>query len=49
MRLKEPLQGIKLIAQGHPLIHLTFFLTQIYIKYMDLNNDEYIEFIKDRF
>ena len=49
MRLKEPLQGIKLISQGHPLVHLTFFVTQFYILQHDPKNEEYIELIKSIF
>lgn len=32
MRLKEPLQGVKLVAQGHFMIHLALFITSLYVQ-----------------
>lgn len=31
MRLKEPMQGIKLVAQGHAITHIAFFITMFFV------------------
>ena len=31
MRLKEPMQGIKLVAQGHFITHIAFFITMFFV------------------
>ena len=31
MRLKEPMQGIKLVAQGHFITHIAFFISMFFV------------------
>ena len=40
MRLKEPLQGLKLVAQGHPLLHLSLLATIIFITATGMREEE---------
>ena len=44
MRLIEPLLGVKLIAQGHLILHLVFFITSLFIqiKIWSNHDDNYL-------
>ena len=35
MRLKEPLEGVKLAGRGHPIIHLILFLSMYFVDIHD--------------